>query len=68
MFLKNVTFTHYNIYANLYIMMIKANIGGGILHFLTKISTKEIVLYSMILFVIDKNCLILLKKQSEKEL
>lgn len=36
MFLKNVTFTHYNIYANLYIMMIKANIGWGILHFLTK--------------------------------
>lgn len=36
MFLKNVTFTHYNIYANLYIMMIKANIGGVILHFLTK--------------------------------
>lgn len=63
MFLKNVTFTHYNIYANLYIMMIKANTGGGILHFLTKkMSTKEIVLYSMILFVIDKNCLILLKK------
>lgn len=58
MFLKNVTFTHYNIYANLYIMMIKANIGGVILHFLTKkIPTKEIVLYSMIQFVIDKNCL-----------
>lgn len=58
MFLKNVTFTHYNIYANLYIMMIKANIGGVILHFLTKkMSTKEIVLYSMIQFVIDKNCL-----------